>query len=338
MMKYKSRLALTTGLFAIALTGCGGGGSSPPPPSPPPVTVVPPSPTPPPPPPPPSSAFDDAEYRRSAWLVAANALPAYERGASGRSVRIAIIDSGVNAADAEFAGRIDPLGPGTSDDDGHGTAVAMVAAGGRNGAGTMGVAFEATILAYDTLRCTTDCFHSIDDIAAAVDAAVLHGARVINLSHVGPRSRSPLFEALQRATAAGVVVVIAAGNEGGTSPNGFALQNAEQVRSSLIIIAGAHDSTRLISAGTDRAGAGAEWYVAAFAGATSFSTPVVSGAIALIAAAFPNLTGAEIVALLMSSADDAGAPGRDEIYGNGILNIGRAFAQAQAMVAAQEVQ
>src|SRR3546814_20546781 len=58
---------------------------------------------------------------------------------------------------------------------------------------------------------------------------------------------------------------------------------------------------------------------------TSYSAPVISGAAALLASAFPNLTGAQIVELLLSTADDAGVSGRDAVFGHGILNIARAF-------------
>jgi subtilisin family serine protease len=199
----------------------------------------------------------------------------------------------------------------------------------------MGVAYASTILSYDTLSCNPACFHSIDEIASAVDSAVLNGARVINLSVVGSLARQPLFNALRRATAAGVIVVIAAGNDGTPDPDGFALQSAETVRSGLLIIAGAHGTNRLIAPGTNRAGGGAEWYIASYAGVTSYSTPVISGAVAMIAGAFPALTGADIANLLLTTADDAGAPGIDPVYGHGILNIGRAFAQAQILATAR---
>jgi hypothetical protein len=58
---------------------------------------------------------------------------------------------------------------------------------------------------------------------------------------------------------------------------------------------------------------------------TSFSAPVISGAAALLASAFPNLSGAQIVDLLLKTADDAGATGTDAFFGRGILNIQRAF-------------
>src|SRR6185369_3504894 len=46
---------------------------------------------------------------------------------------------------------------------------------------------------------------------------------------------------------------------------------------------------------------------------------------ALIAQAFPNLTGAQIVSLLFDTADDLGAPGDDPVFGQGRLNLERAF-------------
>ena len=58
---------------------------------------------------------------------------------------------------------------------------------------------------------------------------------------------------------------------------------------------------------------------------TSFSAPTISGAVALLAQAFPNLTGKQIVDILFKSADDLGAVGTDAIYGRGRLDIARAM-------------
>jgi hypothetical protein len=58
---------------------------------------------------------------------------------------------------------------------------------------------------------------------------------------------------------------------------------------------------------------------------TSFSAPTITGAVALLAQAFPNLSGKQIVDILFKSADDLGASGIDSIYGHGRLNIERAF-------------
>ena len=58
---------------------------------------------------------------------------------------------------------------------------------------------------------------------------------------------------------------------------------------------------------------------------TSFSAPTVTGAVALMAQLFPNLSGRQIVDLLFKSADDLGAAGTDSIFGRGRLNITRAM-------------
>lgn len=57
----------------------------------------------------------------------------------------------------------------------------------------------------------------------------------------------------------------------------------------------------------------------------SFAAPQIAGAVALLAQAFPNMSGAQIVDLLFRTARDAGATGMDAIYGNGVLDLTRAF-------------
>lgn len=354
----------TACLAALAGCGGGGGGARPQPAPVPPAAVAPtPTPTPPPPPPPPAptptptpSALDDAEYRRSEASILAHALTAYQAGATGRGVKVAIIDSGIDTSSPEFAGRIDPASRDViasrnflTDNVGHGTSVAGVAAAARNGSLIQGVAYDATILAFRTEQagpCKDDeCLHNDQDIAVGVDLARENGARVINISLGGGVPSSPLLNALGRATSAGIVVVISAGNDGrkaeGDNPDPFAVDSARAAGNGLLIIAGSHEGDRAtLSDFSNKAGSGAPYYLTALgrevrsfdhSGAqflytgTSYSAPVISGAAALLAQAFPTLTGAQIVSLLFSSADDAGAPGVDPVFGNGILNLARAF-------------
>ena len=58
---------------------------------------------------------------------------------------------------------------------------------------------------------------------------------------------------------------------------------------------------------------------------TSLAAPHVSGAIALLKDAYPSMSSEEIVSLLFVSATDLGAPGTDEVYGRGMLNLQAAF-------------
>lgn len=136
---------------------------------------------------------------------------------------------------------------------------------------------------------------------------------------------------------------MSAGNGGTANPNGFARQNIQNNGASgLFIIAGTMDANRNISSFSDRAGttAAAQHYLTALGrgnktvnhlgqhvavNGTSFAAPTIAGAAALLASAFPNLTEAQIVEILLSSADDAGATGTDATFGHGILNIEKAF-------------
>ena len=302
--------------------------------------------------------YDTAEYRASTYAVAADAITAYNAGATGKGVKIGIVDSGINPNLAEFAGRIDPASGdvagnrGISDEGGHGTAVSAVAAAGRNNSNTLGVAFEATIVnerADDPGSCASSdgCAFYDNAIADGVDAARLAGVKVINLSLGGSPPGPDLIAAMQRAVNAGIILVIAAGNDATPNPDPFALTPAKKF-SGMVIIAGSVGTRGAggavnydqISTFSDRAGTGAQWYLMAVGyhdrapdetgtqyqwDGTSFSAPTITGAVALLAQAFPNLSGAEIVDILFKSADDLGVAGVDAIYGHGRLNIGRAF-------------
>lgn len=362
----KGRLLTGLVLPLITLSACGGGsdGGSAVSSTPTPAAAVA-SPTPAATPAPTSN--DTAEYRRSNAAAQAQALTAYNAGATGAGVIVGVIDSGADAASAEFAGRISPLSSdfsgsrGIQDEGGHGTAVASVLLGARNDTGIHGVAFNATLLVLRTDTpgsCagssggTDGCSHNDNNIALGLDAAISARAKVVNISLGGSPPNSKLRAAIDRATAAGIIIVMSGGNEGVTDPmnavNPDLLSQVanDPIARGLVIIAGATDSTGALATFSNKAGNSAANYIAAlgsrvrsidhngvafFYSGTSFAAPVISGAIALIAQAFPTLTPAQIVALLYRSADDRGATGVDAIYGNGELNIARAFSPIGAL-------
>ena len=198
-----------------------------------------------------------------------------------------------------------------------------------------------------------------NDIATGIDQAVTSGATVVNLSLGGGNPGARVLAAVTRAAAAGVVIVVAAGNGGDGSasdvdpgqPTDFA-RGIREAGGDNVIIVGSIDEGFQLSSFSQRAGSQAEWYLTArgericcvyengevfvgqdadgsfrllFSG-TSFAAPQVAGAVALLRQAFPNLTGRQIVEILLDSARDLGATGADSTYGRGGLDIAAAFA------------
>src|SRR5690606_15329056 len=151
----------------------------------------------------------------------------------------------------------------------------------------------------------------------------------------------------RNAVNAGLLVVVAAGNDGEAELESFPA-GLDGLGTGGVIVVGSVGENGEISDFSNRAGSRPDFFIAArgericceyrdgvlyvddegfaylFSG-TSFAAPQVSGAAALLAQAFPNLTGREIVDILLRSAFDAGAFGPDAVYGRGILDLARAF-------------
>lgn len=343
-----SRLTLLLG-SALMLGACGGGGG-PGPSSLATNTPVAPPPAPAPNPPAPSVNYNTAEYQRSNAASQANAMPAWESGATGKGVTVAVIDSGLSDPGGEFHGRIASASRDTTgqnrtiaDPSGHGTAVAGVLAAGRNDAGIVGVAPGATlaIMRADGNNCAEKCHFSDTAIAASIDAAINAGARVINISLGGSSAGQSLRSAFQRASAADRVIVISAGNDGEAEADPLARAALTAAGGNHVIIAGASNANGILSDFSNQAGSTKDNFLVALGervrsfnadgqatlySGTSFAAPAVSGALALLAESFPELSGSDLVSILLSSADDAGATGTDIVYGRGLLNIGSAMA------------
>ncbi len=98
------------------------------------------------------------------------------------------------------------------------------------------------------------------------------------------------------------------------------------------------DNTNTISPFSNHCGVAKEWCIAAPGQAldmtdiggyqtnsgTSFAAPQVSGALAVLLGAFPHLNPEDVVRIMFETATDLGAPGVDDIYGHGLVNLDRA--------------
>lgn len=180
----------------------------------------------------PLEVSDPAVTSGMAWhLDATNARVAW-RWSLGASVRVAVIDTGVDNTHPDLLGQVedavdctgaagsaDGCKPGGTDDEGHGTHVAgIIAARADDGIGVAGVAPRSKILAVKALSadCATDgCVADGDaaDLAAGVRWAMREHADVINLSVSAPNRLAPaLLDAIGEAWDAGAVVVLSAGS------------------------------------------------------------------------------------------------------------------------------
>ncbi|MGX1197558.1 S8 family peptidase [Parvibaculum sp. MBR-TMA-1.3b-4.2] len=341
---------------ALALSGCGGGGGgggdAPPSPSPTPSPILDPlleipSPvvrT-------PVVPIRTAEYDNSTYLDGIQADGAYLLGATGNGVNIAIIDDGISETSPELSGRvrdyIDTTGSypsgGLAD---HGTSVASIAAAVRDGAGVHGVAFNSYL--YDinvfTKSATGDVSATDADIGEALNIVAGNNpsyssvnARIANMSLAGDGGfSSSTLAAMRSVAAADRIMVISAGNDGNAQPAPTALAVTDPGIGPSMLIVGAVDDANTIASFSNRAGSYGDYFVVApgvrlitaakdggyvFFSGTSAATPVVSGALAVLANAYPFLTGPQLVALIKQTADDLGAPGVDAVYGSGLVNL-----------------
>jgi subtilisin family serine protease len=282
-------------------------------------------------------------YVANEWhLSKIQAFQAWDGTIGSSNVVVAVLDSGVNANQPDFAGRILPgydfvnATPNMTDDFGHGTAVTgVIAANGNNGMGVAGVAYDCSVLPVKVMD--SSGFAPYSTIAAGIKYAVDNGARVINLSIAGMSPSATLQQAIDYAWSNNVVVVAAAGNNADSTPQypaacDHVLSVASTAPNDSLSYFSSFGSYVKISAPgetiwttqSDLNNPYGPWR------GTSFASPVVAAVAALVISANPALSNDQVVSLLEQSADDIGAPGYDTSFGYGRVNALRAVSAASA--------
>ena len=284
-------------------------------------------------------------------------------GGQGEGITIAIIDTGVDLDHEDLVGRIVAGRDLVDDDDvaddeeGHGTHVAGVAAASSgNGLGVIGVAPKASIMPVRVLDGAGR--GTLEDVAAGIRWATEHGADVINLS-LGPErgdltphptSDAALRDSIDQAWAAGIVVVLAAGND-------EALELSHDSPAIVVAATTKSDAAARYATDADNDLAGAPFALAAPGGEVGDTTETcaadpagilstyrqegVSGSYACLAGtsmAAPHVAGAAAVlrglgldngatrSRLLATAVDLGPPGPDPVFGAGRLDVAAAVA------------
>lgn len=252
---------------------------------------------------------------------------AWAEGYTGEGVKVAVIDTGVDAGHPDLNGGkvvawadfVNGSNSTPYDDNGHGTHVSSIIAGTGNASGGkyLGVAPNASLLAAKALDGSGSGYYT--NIIKGMDWAVQNGAQVISMSLGGNHSPA-MDEAVSNAVNKGVVVVVAAGN-GGPSPGTISCPGD----SPDAITVGAVDKSDLIANFSSRGptydgrikpdvtnvgvnvtaanagGTAATGYYISMSG-TSMATPMTAGVVALMLQKNSSLTPAQVKNILAQTA------------------------------------
>jgi subtilisin family serine protease len=311
-----------------------------------------------------SGPFASAPYEWQWAATRSDAVPASVlRAASG--ITIAVVDTGADLTAPDLSAKnpaAHSMVTGTAnvrDRNGHGTFVASLAAGSvTNGEGIVGFGGDARLLVIQAGG-ADGSFTDVDE-AAAIVHAVDQGAKIVNLSLGGVQSSSTERRAVEYAAAHGVLLVAAVGNEyaqgnpveypaallqpvGSNGVGGVGLSVAASTqRGTRASFSNAGSHVSLAAPGEQVLGAlsshSSPWMYPRFAlpgsgsglygyaSGTSFSAPQVAGAAALVWAAKPSASAAEVADILERTASGSGS--WNPALGYGVIDVASAVADA----------
>ena len=164
-----------------------------------------------------------AQRREETWGINRVHAPAAWPITEGMGVKVAVIDTGIDASHPDLSGSVDggysaitkTENPADyQDDNGHGTHVSGTIAGHRDGKGIVGVAPRARLYAVKVLD--ADGWGSLSDVIDGIVWAAMKRMDVANISLGTSVDSEALKRAVSFARGAGVVIVAAAGNSSGT--------------------------------------------------------------------------------------------------------------------------
>jgi thermitase len=296
---------------------------------------------------------NDPLFGRQWHLDKISASAAWDATQGDSNTKIAVIDSGVDLDHPDFAGEkianktectvpdksdtskppanICVDGDGANDTNGHGTHVAGIASAATgNGEGVAGTCPDCSLLiarAEDRSGMLTDA-----SIIAAIEWSIANDADVINMSYSCSCSSEAEESALNAASAAGITLVAAAGNQENRRP-----RYPAAYESVMSVAATTRQDTRDytnfgptidVSAPGGSSGQNNAVFSTLLNGrygnktGTSMASPVVAGIAGLLSSR--GLSNTEIRERIESTATDLGPRGRDDSFGHGRVNANAA--------------
>jgi subtilisin len=284
------------------------------------------------------------EYSESWGLADIGAEPAHLSSYTGKGVKIAVLDTGMDYNHPELAGAYkggydfinnddDPM-----DDNGHGSHVAGIIAAAKDGQGMVGVAPDAELYAIKVSDGKGK--GSFSGLAKGINWAIENDMDVVTMSITGDGGSRALLKAIDEAYAKHEIVLVAAVGNGGSGSVLFpaAYENVigvgavtKENEKSPFSRTGSEVEMVAPGSGIRSTWTGGQYKVMS---GTSMATPFVTGAIALLLGSDEQAwaetghvdgdgawTADEIRAVLHSTATDLGDDGKDDQFGYGLLNL-----------------
>jgi subtilisin family serine protease len=267
------------------------------------------------------------------WGVKRINAPETWNKATGKDVKVGVMDTGIATQHPDLRGVVmggfNAMDSGSYEDDNdHGTYVASVIAARRNGVGIVGVAPDASLYAIKVMD--SDGRGYISDVIQGCQWALDQELPVVNMSLGSTYESFALQEAVSMATASGMIIIAASGNEGKRE----VFHPAGDDVSVCVGASGMDDRRRLWSnygeAMVDKGIlAPGDWILAGTkdggwrrVAGTSIATPHVTGIIALLLEA-DQYNSEDIAESVFLGASQSGNP--DEFNGHGIVNARRSL-------------
>ncbi|WP_428957524.1 S8 family serine peptidase [Streptomyces sp. cg35] len=268
----------------------------------------------------PSAAAYDAQSKQ--WYLDPMQTAQMWKVSTGKGVKVAVIDSGVNAQTSSLKGQVltNEVSKSVSyhvtrDFSGHGTTMAELIAGTGAGGGIKGLAPDAKIIPYrvqmEDLTSKAELAKTPEP-AEAIKAAADSDAKIINMSFGSDTIDPDQEAALQYAASKGKLMMVAVGNEGVKSGNiGYPAAYPYAVGVGSVDATGTVSKSSSYGNDVDLAAPGVDipgWCDTSFQsycmrdGGTSSATAIASGAAALIWSAHPDWTANQVLRSLIDTA------------------------------------
>jgi subtilisin len=287
------------------------------------------------------------EYSSSWGVQYIGSQPVHNQNIIGAGVKIAVLDTGIDYNHPDLAGNYKGgydfvnNDPDPWDDNClsyfktcHGTHVSGTIAAEHNGIGVVGVAPGSSIYAVKVLD--VGGFGAASLVVSGIEWAKNNGMNIISMSLGSTENNTAVLDAVNAAYDSGILLVAAGGNTGG-GPVSYPAAYDSVIAVTAIDQNGQKASFSPIDQKIEVAAPGVSIYSTVQGGygllsGTSMAVPHVTGLAALIFSTnYPDVNGdgkrdnKDVREIIRNTAFDAGIPGKDDVYGYGIVDVSRAL-------------